>query len=152
MLSLPRFTRSLMDTLDNDDFLVYPLDYLMPRTVSANQPNPFFGGGQLAMPSIKDNKYQVSLDLHHFEPSEISVKVDKDSLQVSGKREKKGEDGHYVYREYVQHFTIPENVKSDQLKCQLDNKGYLKVEAPLKVPQVEQNKERSIPIEFVGKK
>ncbi|KAH9389941.1 hypothetical protein TYRP_007490 [Tyrophagus putrescentiae] len=149
MLSLPRFTRSLMDALDNDDFLVYPLDYLMPRGGSLST----FGniGQQLAMPTIKDNKYQLSLDMRNFDPSEISVKMDKDSLQITGKREKKEEDGRYVYREYVQHFTVPENVKSEELKCQLDKQGYLKMEAPLKVPQVEENKERTIPIEFVKK-
>ncbi len=144
-----------MDTLDNDDFLVYPLDYLMPRGGGGGggQLSTFGNsfGHQLAVPTIKDNKYQVSLDMRHFDPSEISVKMDKDSLQITGKREKKSDDGHYIYREYVQHFSVPENVKAEELKCQLDNKGYLKMEAPLKVPQVEENKERSIPIEFVKK-
>lgn len=147
-----------MDSLDNDDFLVYPLDYLMPRTMnnSSDNVNRAFGNfgnfNQLAVPSIKDNKYQVALDLRNFDPSEIAVKVDKNRLQVSGKREKKSEDGHcYEFREYVQHFSIPENVKSEGLKCQLDKNGYLRVEAPLKVPQVEENKERTIPIEFVKK-
>lgn len=149
MLSLPRFTRSLMDTLDNDDFLVYPLDYLMPRGLSSF---PEMTRSQMAAPTIKDNKYQLALDLRNFDPNEIKVKMDKNSLQVSGKREKKSEDGHcYEYREYHQHFTVPENVKSEQLKCQIDKNGFLKLEAPLKVPQVEENKERTIPIEFVNK-
>ena len=147
MLSLPRFTRSLMDSLD-DDFLIYPLDYLVPQQSAKKNANQTT---QLAVPSIKDNKYSLSLDLHHFDPSEVSIKVDQNSLQISGKHEKKSDDGsHYEYREYQQHFTVPDNVLSDQLKCRLDEKGFLKIEAPVKAA-LEDKQERTIPIEFVQK-
>ena len=145
MLSLPRFTRSLLESLD-DDFFVYPLDYLMPRTFQQQ-----LNRTELAVPTIKDNKFNVNLDLRNFDPAEISVKFDENSLQVSGKREKKSEDGkHYEYRQYVQHFSVPDNVEHEKLKCQLDQKGYLRIEAPVK-GALEGNKQRTIPIEFVKK-
>ena len=131
----------------DDDFFVYPLDYLMPRSFQQQLKRP-----ELAVPTIKDNKFNVNLDLRNFDPSEISVKFDENSLKVSGKREKKSEDGtHYEYRQYVQHFTVPDSVEHEKLKCQLDQKGYLRIEAPLKQPAIEETKERTIPIEFVKK-
>jgi len=146
MLSLPRFTQSLLNSFD-DDFHIYPLDYVLPKgNTLATTPKT-----QLAVPVIKDNKYNLALDLSHFEPSEIKVKLDKSSLQISGKHEKKSEDGtHYEFREYNHHFSVPDNVDHEKLKCQLDKKGFLKIEAPIK-GQVEEGKGRSIPIEFVKK-
>ena len=151
MLSLPRYTRSLLDTMD-DDFFVYPLDYLMPRSFQQdmNRTRAQFQQ-QLSVPTIKDNKFNLNLDLRHFDPSEINVKFDHNSLQVSGKREKKSEDGkHYEFREYQHHFTVPDKVDHEQLKCNLDEKGYLKIEAPVKGKALD-DKPRSIPIEFVKK-
>lgn len=150
MLSLPRFTRSLLDHLDDDDYLIYPLDYLVPQSSGKKKST----AGQLAVPTIKNNKFNLALDLHQFDPSDISVKFDENSLQISGKREKKSEDGtHYEYREYAQHFTVPENVLTDQLKCHLTEKGILQVEAPVQPPAIEEGKagHKNIPIEFVNK-
>ena len=140
MLSFPR---SLLDSL-NDDFVAYPMDYMIPRSIQQQQLNLT----DLAVPTIKDNKFNLNLDLHHFDPSEISIKFDKNSLQVNGKREKKSDDGkHYEYREYVHHFHVPDNVEAEQLKCQLDQKGYLRIEAPVK--NALEDTKRRIPIEFV---
>lgn len=148
MLSPPQFTQSLLDNLE-DNFLIYPLHPACALTKKAVQQQQ---QQQLAVPRIKDNKYTLSLDLRHFDPSEVSVKFDdQNRLQISGKREKKSEDGsHYEYREYQHHFSVPDNVLSDQLKCQLNDKGFLQIEAPVQVA-VEDNKQRSIPIEFVKK-
>ncbi|KAJ6218548.1 hypothetical protein RDWZM_009705 [Blomia tropicalis] len=146
MLSLPRFTRSLLDSLD-DDFMVCPMDYVFPQSQRFRSL-----GGQLAVPRITGDKFNLDLDMRQFDPNEISVKFDQNSLQIHGKREKKADDGHqYEYREYVQHFTVPDNVVHEQLKCQMDNKGYLKIEAPVKVEQIDMDKPRQIPIEFAKK-
>src|SRR5699024_9497906 len=135
-----RFTRNLLESLD-DDYFVYPLDYLMPRSFQQQQ-QPNRTRTELSVPTIKDNKFNLDLDLRHFDPSEISVKFDENnSLQVHGKHEKKSEDGkRYEYREYHQHFSVPDSVEAQKLKCQLDQKGYLRIEAPLKQPAVEETK------------
>ena len=152
MLSLPRFTRSLLDSLD-DDFFVFPLDYLHPTSHQQFNNNISNLRQRIAEPNFKDNKYQLSLDLRNFDPSDVSIKMDQNLLQIHGKREKKSEDGgRYEYREYQHHFTIPDNVIAEQLKCQLDPKGFLRVEAPVKVPgEDSKEKVRNIPIEFVKK-
>ena len=149
MLSLPRYTRSLLDSLD-DDFAVLPMDYLLPSSRSLQQQQRQLAQqAQLAVPHIKNNKFNVNLDLGHFDPSEISVKFEDNTVKVHGKREKKSEDGkHYELREYQHQFSVPDNVLTDQLKCQLNKQGLLKIEAPVQ-GAVEEHKQHNIPIEFV---
>src|SRR5699024_8412279 len=121
--------RSLMDAMD-EDFMVYPMNYLLPRSFESE-----FRRRELALPTIKDNKYQVALDLRNFDPAEIAVKCDGDSLQIRGRREKKSEDGHrYEFREYVQHFKVPDTVQAEKLQCKMNQSGYLEIEAPVKQP------------------
>ena len=129
-----------------DDFY-HPYDLgLFPRSLVQLERNL----PQLAVPTVQNNRYNVNLDVRHFDPSEISVKVEDNSIKVSGKREKKSEDGkHYEFREYQQHFTVPDNVNVEELKSQLDQKGILRIEAPLKGQLGD--KARHIPIEYVKK-
>ncbi|MBL2804334.1 Hsp20 family protein, partial [Klebsiella pneumoniae] len=77
-------------------------------------------------------------DLHAFDPSEISVKFEDDRLQVHGKREVKSDDDHkYEFREYTQHFKVPDSVLVEKLHCKMDKSGFLQIEAPVKEPQIE---------------
>lgn len=149
MLAFPGFTRSIMDSIE-DDFAMHPMELICPRPgVSALSRFP---GMQLAQPVIKDNKFNLALDLHQFKPEEVQVKFDdKNMLQVRGKREVKSDDGSsYEYREYVHHFSVPDSVQHDQLISKIDKHGLLKIEAPLKVQAVDDG-HRHIPIEFVKK-
>lgn len=137
MLSLPRL-------LNNDEWNMfhYPLvDWSLPLATSP------FKQSELPMPRVHGDKFNMNLNMNQFDPSEISVKFDKGQLTVHGKREKKDEDGSYVYREYKQMCTIPENVMYEQMKCRLDDKGCLRIEAPVKQEEKEKD-ERHIPIEF----
>ena len=135
MLSRPRFATSWMHPL-NEDFIGYlPHSEMIPADLST--------------PIIKENTYRINLDLRHFSPDEISVKCEKNLLHVSGKHHKESEDGkHQSHREYSHCFTVPDNVEAEQLKCQLDPKGFLRIEAPLK-GSLEDKQKRNIPIEYI---
>lgn len=140
MLAIPRY---LIDTIDAlNDLSVYP--YSGRSTGIASLANR----QELAnLPRVHGDKFHFNLNMHQFDPSEISVKFDKGQLTVHGKREKKGEDGSYVYREYKQMCTVPENVLHEQMKCRLDENGHLRIEAPVKQEE-KKNEERHIPIVF----
>lgn len=145
MLSIPRI-------FHDDDFFHLPLelwsgdDRIGGRNQRSIWPSIF---SEMAVPQVHGDKFHVNFPMAQFDPSEISVKFDKNQLMVHGKREKKNEDGGYVYREYKQSMTVPKNVVHDQMKCHLDNKGVLRIEAPVKQEE-KKSSERNIPIEFGG--
>ncbi|OTF73758.1 Heat shock protein 20-like protein [Euroglyphus maynei] len=102
------------------------------------------------MPTCQDGKFLMNFDVRNFDPNSVQVKLDGNNLQVQAKQEKKG-DGHYEYREFVRHVTVPQNIEAGQLKCKMDKDGILRFEAPLKQIEQQQSRERNIPIEMVNR-
>lgn len=162
MLAFPGFTRSLIDSLLDDDFAVHPLEFVTPRgdhgpngtIAQRNNNGRRWPGFQLAVPHVKDGKYTVNLDLRQFSPEDVQVKLDdKGMLHVKGKYEKKDKDsGSFEYREYSHSFSVPEHVQREQLTSKLDKNGLLKIEAPVKNPDKQlDDGVKNIPIEFVKK-
>ena len=92
-------------------------------------------------------KMQMHFDVRHFKPEEIEIKTkDGKYLQVSAKHEDKSDSGQ-VYREYKRMFTIPPEVDVDRMNSTLNEGGVLVIDAPLKVPAIEEaKKERTLKI------
>ncbi|KAH9406818.1 hypothetical protein TYRP_013080 [Tyrophagus putrescentiae] len=139
MLSSPRYTRSLFDSID-DDFhrSLEPSRSHLRRVFNSSLDDDFntrhhnITTSYEQKPAIRDDKFTLSLDFHQFEPSDISVKVeDGDTLLVKAKREKK-EGGMVESREFSQRYSLPKGVIGDRLTAKLDGAGYLQVEAPVK--------------------
>ncbi|XP_072927663.1 heat shock protein beta-11-like [Hemitrygon akajei] len=78
--------------------------------------------------------FSVSLDVSRFSPEELKVKVLGRKVLVTGKYEKKSDDGSgsYSYRleEFRREFQLPEGVDAESVKCCLTQDGVLKVQAP----------------------
>ncbi|XP_043541445.1 heat shock protein 30C-like [Chiloscyllium plagiosum] len=78
--------------------------------------------------------FSVSLNVQHFSPEELSVKVFERKVLVTGKHEKKCDDGSgcysYKYEEFRREFQLPEDVDAEALRCCLSQDGRLKVQAP----------------------
>lgn len=95
------------------------------------------------------NRYALSLDTKDFSPEELSVKQVGRKLRVSGKTEKKQDDGKgsYSYRcqEFRQEFDLPEGVSTEGVTCSLLN-GQLQIQAPKEASAV--SNERVIPITY----
>ncbi|XP_037544109.1 heat shock protein beta-11 [Nematolebias whitei] len=91
--------------------------------------------------------FALSLDTTEFSPEELSVKQVGRKLRVSGRTEKKQEDGKgsYSYRcqEFRQEFDLPDGVASDTVTCSLVG-GRLQIQAPRDSPPT--GKERIVPI------
>ncbi|KAG8434167.1 hypothetical protein GDO86_012514 [Hymenochirus boettgeri] len=95
----------------------------------------------------KEN-FQLTLDVGHFSPDELTVKTQGRRLIVMGKHDKKrdNEDGSYFheYREWKREAELPEDVNPEQVVCSLSRDGHLHIQAPrLALPTVP---ERPIPI------
>lgn len=100
------------------------IDHTSPSTVF--KPISF----QLAKES---NRFAVTLDTKDFSPEELSVKQVGRKLRVSGKSEKKQDDGKgsYSYRcqEFRQEFDLPDGVNPEAVTCSIHD-GQLQIEAP----------------------
>ncbi|XP_062334480.1 heat shock protein beta-11-like [Osmerus eperlanus] len=91
--------------------------------------------------------FALTLDTKDFSPEDLSVKQVGRKLRVSGKTEKKQDDGKgsYSYRcqEFRQEFDLPDGVNAEQVTCSLTN-GQLRIHAPQQA--VTNGKERVVPI------
>lgn len=96
----------------------------------------------------RDNSFALSLDTKEFSPEELSVKQVGRKLRVSGKTEKKQDDGKgsYSYRcqEFRQEFNLPDGVDPETVTCSLVG-GCLQIQAP-RERIVNDGKERVVPI------
>ncbi|GLD68936.1 heat shock protein beta-11-like protein [Lates japonicus] len=92
--------------------------------------------------------FALSLDTKEFSPEELSVKQVGRKLRVSGKTEKKQEDGKgsYSYRcqEFRQEFDLPDGVDPETVTCSLVG-GRLQIQAP-RERALTDGKERVVPI------
>ncbi|XP_024155492.1 heat shock protein 30 [Oryzias melastigma] len=83
----------------------------------------------------KDGKhFGLTLDTQGFSPEELSVRQVGKKLRVSGKTEKKQEDGKgsYSYRlqEFRQDLDLPEGLNPEAVTCCLSPDGKLHIQAP----------------------
>ncbi|XP_055065007.2 heat shock protein 30 [Misgurnus anguillicaudatus] len=91
--------------------------------------------------------FALTLDTKDFSPEELSVKQVGRKLQVSGKTEKKQEDGKdsYSYRiqEFRRVFDLPEGVNPETVTCSMTD-GKLYIQAS--VNQISETPERKLHI------
>lgn len=93
-------------------------------------------------------RFALSLDTTEFSPEELSVKQVGRKLRVSGRTEKKQEDGKgsfsHMCQEFRQEFDLPEGVVPETVTCSLVG-GRLQIQAPREKPK-NNGKERIVPI------
>lgn len=93
-------------------------------------------------------KFTVNLDISHFQPEEVKVKVVDNNLIIEGKHEEKMDQHGFVSRSFTRRYVLPKDVDMAALTSQLNTNGMLHIEAPRTV--VEKPGERSIPIQLAG--
>jgi len=135
-----------MNAAFRDFGLRSPLRSLVdPVPVSAS-PMRFFPMVEAETTGDNGGKYILKMDVGaDFNPENVKVSLKDRVLTVEAKFEQKSDDGRSrMYQEMSRSFTLPENVKLDEVKSLLTPEGILTIEAPL--PQVEAPKPKQIPI------
>lgn len=92
--------------------------------------------------------FQINLDVQHFTPEEIHVKVVDHSIIVEGKHEEKLDEHGYVSRSFTRRYVIPKNHNIDHVESKLSSDGVLTITVP-KHEAIEGNV-RKIPITHTG--
>ncbi|XP_018605477.1 alpha-crystallin A chain-like [Scleropages formosus] len=75
-------------------------------------------------------KFMVYLDVKHFSPDELNVKVMDDYVEIQGKHGERQDDHGYVSREFRRRYRLPSNVDQSAITCTLTYEGLLTLSAP----------------------
>uniref|UniRef100_K7GC30 Alpha-crystallin B chain n=1 Tax=Pelodiscus sinensis TaxID=13735 RepID=K7GC30_PELSI len=92
---------------------------------------------------LEKDKFSVNVDVKHFSPEELKVKVLGDVIEVHGKHEERQDEHGFVAREFNRKYRIPADVDPLSITSSLSSDGVLTVNGPRKQSDVP---ERTIPI------
>lgn len=96
-----------------------------------------------------NEKFQVNVDVQHFAPEEVNVKVVDGHVVVQGKHEEKLDQHGYVSRHFVRRYALPQGCLPDTVESKLSSDGVLTVTAP-KVLAMPSTGEKIVPITHTG--
>jgi len=97
--------------------------------------------------SEKKKNFRVQLDVSHFNPNEINVRVVGRDLIIDGKHEERQDDHGFISRSFTRRYELPEDVDEDNVTGQMSKDGkLLKLEAPKKEAIEDTPQERIIAI------
>ena len=107
--------------------------------------------GSSSVKNDKDN-FQVSLDVRHFKPNEVTVKYQDDgSVVVHGKHEERSDEHGYISREFTRRYALPGDIEQEKVACAWTPDGVLTINAPKKAKELPPpTNERNIPIAMSG--
>uniref|UniRef100_A0A8B9F3P2 Alpha-crystallin B chain n=1 Tax=Amazona collaria TaxID=241587 RepID=A0A8B9F3P2_9PSIT len=92
---------------------------------------------------LEKDKFSVNLDVKHFSPEELKVKVQGDMIEIHGKHEERQDEHGFIAREFSRKYRIPDDVDPLTITSSLSLDGVLTVSAPRKPSDAP---ERTIPI------
>ncbi|XP_058478592.1 alpha-crystallin A chain [Solea solea] len=92
-------------------------------------------------------KFTIHLDVKHFSPDELSVKVTDDYVEIQGKHGERQDDHGYIAREFHRRYRLPYSVDQSAITCSLAADGLLTLSGPKVSGGSETGRsERSIPV------
>ncbi len=92
------------------------------------------------------NKFKVKLDVSHFKPEEINVKIVDNFVIINGNHEEVKDKEGWVSRQFTRRYALPEECDLDKVTSSLTTDGILIIEAPKKVLEPLADNERIVPI------
>ncbi|XP_074837232.1 heat shock protein beta-6 isoform X1 [Carettochelys insculpta] len=94
--------------------------------------------------SLDKDRFSVLLDVKHFSPEDLSVKVVGDYVEVHAKHEERPDEHGYISREFHRRYGLPRGVDPATITSALSPDGILSITAPAK--PAGQAQERCVPI------
>uniref|UniRef100_G3SYS5 Alpha-crystallin B chain n=3 Tax=Elephantidae TaxID=9780 RepID=G3SYS5_LOXAF len=92
---------------------------------------------------LEKDRFSVNLDVKHFSPEDLKVKVLGDVIEVHGKHEERQDEHGFISREFHRKYRIPADVDPLAITSSLSSDGVLTVNGPRKQAP---GPERTIPI------
>ncbi|XP_078083106.1 heat shock protein beta-1 [Mustelus asterias] len=91
--------------------------------------------------------WKVSLDVKHFTPEELKVKIQEGYLEISGSHEERQDQHGFISRNFTRKYKLPSDVDTMSVTSSLTSDGILIVEAPLPNPAVQVPVEIMVPVQ-----
>ena len=88
---------------------------------------PQTAGQAVTVPASGD-KYQIMVDVAHFSPEEVSVKMVDNTIVVTGKHEDKADNYGYVSRQFSRKYRLPADVEPETVSSTLSADGILTIQ------------------------
>ncbi|KAJ6667637.1 hypothetical protein lerEdw1_016758, partial [Lerista edwardsae] len=76
------------------------------------------------------DKFSIFLDVKHFSPEDLNVKVIDDFVEIHGKHNERQDDHGYISREFHRRYRLPSSVDQSAITCSLSSDGMLTFSAP----------------------
>nr|prf crystallin alphaA [Anas platyrhynchos] len=146
----PLIPSRLFDQFFGEGLLEYDLLPLFSSTISPYYRQSLFRSvlesGISEVRSDRD-KFTIMLDVKHFSPEDLSVKIIDDFVEIHGKHSERQDDHGYISREFHRRYRLPANVDQSAITCSLSSDGMLTFSGP-KVPSNMDptHSERPIPV------
>ncbi|CAL8290857.1 unnamed protein product [Lota lota] len=94
-----------------------------------------------------EDRFTVHLDVKHFSPEELHVKVTGGYAEIRGKHEERQDDHGYIAREFHRRYRLPSDVDQPAITCTLSSDGLLTLNAHKLARDGESYRgERSVPV------
>ncbi|TRY98271.1 hypothetical protein DNTS_000615 [Danionella cerebrum] len=75
-------------------------------------------------------RFVINLDVKHFSPEELTVKVNDNFIEIHGKHDERQDDHGTVAREFFRKYKIPSGVDPGTITSSLSSDGVLTISAP----------------------
>ncbi|XP_026320453.1 uncharacterized protein LOC113230654 [Hyposmocoma kahamanoa] len=95
------------------------------------------------------DKFKVILDVQHFKPNEISVRVNDREIIIEGKHEERQDDYGFISRQFIRRYILPKECSPDTVTSSLSSDGVLAITAN-KIIAKDLKYEKMIPIKMCG--
>jgi len=94
------------------------------------------------------DRFIILLDVSHFAPEELKVKVADDMLIVEASHDEKKDEHGFVTRSLKRRYPLPKDVDVPKIASELTKDGMLTVRCP-KIDPHQTPKERPVPVQIV---
>lgn len=82
------------------------------------------------------NKMTINLDVLHFAPEELTVKIVGKFIVVQGKHEERKDDHGFISRKFTRRYPLPEAAAAENVESRVSSDGVLTIIIPRKVPDL----------------
>lgn len=99
---------------------------------------------------IGPDGFQMSLDVQHFLPSEITVKTVEDFIEIEAIHEDREDEHGNISRHFRRRYRLPDGFKAEDVVSDYSSDGILTVKVPPVAPELKGRKVRHVPILLSG--
>ncbi|XP_033211425.1 alpha-crystallin A chain-like isoform X1 [Belonocnema kinseyi] len=96
------------------------------------------------------DQFHTSLDIQHFMPEEITVKVVNRFVVVEGEHSEKQDEHGWISRRFSRKYPVPEQYDLEEVQSNLSSDGVLTITIPRKYDP-KHHREKPVKIEVTGK-